>query len=121
MNELRQQHIYRNTSHSRNYKAPEVGDIVLIRDDKPLPRQKWRLCKIEKVIRGRDNFVRGVKLIVASKDGSRNVCHRPLQKIIPLEIVDAIEPKNEAINEGRPKRKAAVQGQILRRLRETYG
>ena len=120
INELRQQHIYRSSNGTSASKFPSLGDVVLIKSDTPLPRHKWRLGKVEQLIRGRDGNVRGVKLVVSSNEGSRTVCHRPLQKIIPLEIVESLEPEIVA-REERPKRKAAAEGQILRRLRETFG
>ena len=80
INELRQQHIYRSSNGTSASKFPSLGDVVLIKRDTPLPRQKWRLGKVEKLIRGRDGNVRGVKLVVSSNEGSRTVCHRPLQK-----------------------------------------
>ena len=120
INELRQQHIYRSSNATSASKFPSLGDVVLIKSDTPLPRQKWRIGKVEQLIRGRDGNVRGVKLVVSSNEGSRTVCHRPLQKIIPLEIVESLEPETVA-REERPKRKAVAEGQILRRLRETFG
>ena len=60
------------------------------------------------------------ELVVSSNEGSRTICHRPLQKIVPLEIVGSLEPETVA-REERPKRKAAAEGQMQRRLRETFG
>ena len=125
LNELRQQHLYRKDNPNRTVVPPRVGDVVIIRDDSPLPRQKWRLGKIEELVRGNDKMIRGVKLTVAAPDGSQNICHRPVQKIVPFEIVeDSLEcEKPENVNhlkEVRPIRKAALNGQCLRRLKAKF-
>ena len=51
-----------------------VTDIVLISDDKRIPRKKWQII-------GKDGNIWGAKLVVVSKSGSRNTCK--LEVIIP--------------------------------------
>ena len=58
-----------------------VGDIILICYDKRIPRNQWRLEKIEKLIIGKYGNIRGPKLVVVSKSGSRSTCYRPISKI----------------------------------------
>ena len=79
-----------------------------------------------------------MKLVVAAPDGSQNRCHRPVQKIIPFEIVN--DPKESNVDEQntddpvvkepdyedtfvgkRPTRKAAREGQLMRKLRDRFG
>ena len=84
LGELRQKQLF----NQRKTKQPNLtlGDVVLVKDDTPTPRSQWKLGRIEELIRGADNVIRGVKLSVLSKKGTRTTAHRPLQKIIPFEI-----------------------------------
>ena len=131
VNELRQHHSYK--KNSKKSQPPVIGDVVLIRDDTPLPRQRWRLGKITEHIVGRDNAIRGVKLTVSSESGNQ-VCYRPIQKIIPLEVTDeqnkVDEQETEQIENNvpeivqiqeessfrRPLRQAAREGLLRRRF-----
>lgn len=87
MNELRQYQFYHKQKNSLNINLSK-GEIVLIKDDNPQPRQNWKKGAIEELVVGRDGKTRGVKLVVFSRTGRRTTCYRPLQKIIPLEIAD---------------------------------
>ena len=94
-------------------------------------------------VKGRDGVVRGAKLKVLAKGGTQTSVYRPLQKLIPFEIVehkDAMEEEGNAEGTSTEKgetmetelemeeqsagrkspRKAAIEGQALRRLREQY-
>ena len=62
LNELRQHHLNVKQQRSSPSPPPTVGGIVIIRDDLPLSRHRWRLGKITELVTGRDNKVRGVKL-----------------------------------------------------------
>ena len=139
LNELRQSHLYRkvNVADKRNL---IVGDIVLIKDDQPLPRSKWPIAKVEQLIRGKDGNIRGAKLRSTTKTGKKGSIHRPLAKIIPFEIAEdhqtspelpitpvvTVPSPNEICekvvhNRGRTStRKAAIEGQNLRRLKERF-
>ena len=125
LNELRQKHIYiQRKASTKNILVK--NDVVLIKDDSYLPRYRWRLGKVEDLITGRDGNVRGAKLKVVSNTGEVTTCYRPVQKLIPFEIAENLE-KNDTTNDNeaivssmRPQRRAAVQGQILRQLREKY-
>ena len=43
--------------------------------------------RIEELIPGQDGLIRGAKLKAVSKTGISTTCYRPVQKIIPFEIV----------------------------------
>jgi len=90
LNELRQFHMYSRQKSKADIQLYQ-GDVVLIKDDNPQPRNNWRKGIIDDVILGRDNQPRGVKLYVISKTGRRRACYRPLQKIIPFEISNQCE------------------------------
>ena len=138
LNELRQHHLYRKSKYS-NVKSPAAGDVVLIRDDNIIPRCQWRMGRIEELIPGRDGLIRGVKLKAMSKTGISTTCYRPVQKIIPFDIVDDTDcnetiehddTKNCVNNDGslaeRPELRqipawiAAKEGNAMRKLREQY-
>ena len=136
LNELKQRHTYERKKTSGNVNL-KLKDIVLIKDDIPIPRTKWKMGKVEELIIGRDGKIRGAKLKVNSDQGTSTLVHRPIQKLIPFEIQDENVPdpsltpnvNNEESSGGasdpmhvrtRLNRRAAIEGQELRRLREQY-
>ena len=136
LQELRQHHIYRKDKTQSNVKLYK-DDVVLLMDDKLQSRNTWKKGIIDEVIYGKDSQPRGVKLSTISKTGLRSPCYRPIQKIIPFEITNRCEEKatitpncevdnndiesgENRVSEDRPKRKTAIEGQELRRLREKY-
>ena len=98
--------------------------------DEPAPRTQWRMGRVLQLVKGRDGQVRGARLKVLSKAGKQSSVHRPVQRLIPFEIQEKsvvndeeIQPEIEvpgAVSSARPRRKAAVEGQALRRVREQY-
>ena len=94
----------------------KIGDVVLIHEN--LPRSRWRLALVEKLIEGRDGWCRAAQV----KPVNGNQIQRPLQMLFPLEVQDALsdddkETKSEDIKSTsdpadpqRPsKRKAAIE------------
>ena len=49
-----------------------VGDVVLIKEDKPAPRTQWRIGKVIELVTGQDGQVRGAKLKVLAKGVENN-------------------------------------------------
>lgn len=141
INELRQTHIYQKSNIADNRNLV-MGDIVIVKDDNPLPRSRWPIAKVQEVIRGSDGHIRGAKLTTITKNGKKGSIHRPLSKIIPFEIAvdQSSQPLPDSLpltkiapvqmvencekvahNRGRTSmRKAAIEGQNLRRLREQF-
>ena len=88
---------------------------------------EWEVLQL---VKGRDGQVRGARLKVLSKAGKQSSVHRPVQRLIPFEIQEKsvvndeeIQPEIEvpgAVSSARPRRKAAVEGQAMRRVREQY-
>ena len=83
---------------SKDFRAIQVGDVVLIGDDSR-KRIDWPLAKIEELIQGRDGIARVA--ILKTKDG---LLKRPLQRIYPLEIscdntseIDLMREKNKSL------------------------
>ena len=58
----------------------QVGDLVLV-VDQDLPRGKWHLARIVRVIQGKDGLVRTAEV----KTGSSSSLLRPIQKLCLLE------------------------------------
>ena len=100
--------------------------------DVNLPSLRWKKGRITKLIKGNDGLVRGVSLDTVVSTTNKTQCiNRPLQHIIPLELRD-IQQSNKNIeiidndnselairSDGpRPRRVAAVNADILRRLRK---
>ena len=63
----------------------QIGDLVHIYGDKT-PRQQWRMGKVEKLLRGRDNVVRSAEVATVDKSLRRILIKRPIQKLYPLEV-----------------------------------
>ena len=63
----------------------KVGDVVHIYADKT-PRQQWRMGKVEKLLRGRDNEVRAAEVVTVDNSLRKIRLKRPIQKLYPLEV-----------------------------------
>ena len=68
---------------------------MLIRDDKHVPRNQWRLGKVEQLIVGKDKQIRGAKLRLISKGGVKTTAYRPVQILIAFEIVEASDDETD--------------------------
>ena len=128
---LRERHQYDRQSHHPHLQNVSIGDIVLVKDVN-LPRLRRKKGRITKLIKGNDGLVRGVSLDTVVSTTNKTQCiNRPLQHIIHLEPKD-IQQSNKNIeiidndnsepiirsDEPRPRRVAAVNANILRRLRK---
>ena len=69
----------------RTRNVEEENDIVLVHEDH-VPRVKWKLAKVIKLIPGPDSIVRSVKIEVGNIKGKPSVTKRPLEKLYSLEI-----------------------------------
>ena len=72
-------------SHKTNAECPlKVGNVVLIKQD-VVPRIRWKKGIVEKLIIGKDGFVRGAVLRTnQNKSDKTSLINRPLQLLIPL-------------------------------------
>ena len=116
--ELREAHRY--VTHKNMTSEIAVGDIVIVFDDK-LPRGLWKLGKVEGLIVGADDMVRGARVRVYVNAGRTNVIQRSVLKLYPLEIrpkaddlnqkeIDVVEKaKPEQSLQRRPRRQAAAR------------
>ena len=118
----------REIANQGNNKKPNIepGDIVLLKNDRT-KRCFWKLGKVVELLLGRDGNIRAAKVKVPSARGT-TVLSRPLQLLIPLEIRSQVEidppgmpqavtNQEQADTRTRPRRNAAVIGEILRKDR----
>lgn len=80
---LRESHQH-NSSASTGTKIA-VGDLVMVYNEKQT-RGFWKMGKVENLIVGRDEKVRGATLRVSSGNGKSSVLQRPIALLYPLEI-----------------------------------
>ena len=107
-----------------------VGDMVILKNENT-KRCFWKTCKVVELIKGKDNVFRAAKIRVAIEKGT-TVLSRPLRLLIPLEIscapaevlavenpgksgMDVVNPSTGISTYCRPRRNAAIIGEILRK------
>ena len=101
---------------------PQVGENVLIIGDEK-NRREWRKGKVVRLIKGKDDVVRGVTLL-----HKRHTIDQPLQLVCPLEIrtVENVDQSQKGrrdradVGEQRPRRAAAQRAaqRIAEQLQE---
>ncbi|XP_066934625.1 uncharacterized protein [Clytia hemisphaerica] len=126
LQELRQNNIYR--KNTDNDVKLRVGEVILIKGEKMVPRAEWRTGIVEELVKGRDGKIRGAKIKTTSKKDIQHPFTDPVQKLIKLEIEgDKAEQtlkekpkvdKHVESTRSRPTRRAAIEG-VLRRLKNT--
>ena len=98
-----------------------INDVVILHDQGTSQRAFWKLARITDLIKGRDEKVRGARVLVA---GKKTLIERPLQELFPLEVhashAESTNPNSITedepcgVNDGvsatqtRPRRTAAV-------------
>ena len=86
--ELREHHMYVSKRRTSERDILRVGDVVIIKPESSVtPRNSWRLGRVDSLVVGEDGRVRGANLFTRSKEGRKSAITRPLQKIIPFEIL----------------------------------
>ena len=96
-------------------KMPKMNDIVIIYEEN-IPRQLWKLGRIVELYKSNDGKKRGARVKVG-KTGQ--LIDRPLNRLFPLELNthDTSNEDNKVDNTvSRPKRTAAIEGEIRRRF-----
>jgi len=84
---------------SQAHNTPQMGDIVLIKEN--LPRGRWKTGAIHKLIKGRDQVVRSAKVLTSPN----TYLHRALNLLYPIECpIDTRIPtdSNEAVDQTEP-------------------
>ena len=75
---------------ARKDSSIKIGDVVLLQEN--LPRSRWRLALLEKLIEGRD----GCCCTPQVKLANGNRIQRPLQFLFPLEVQDTASDHKES-------------------------
>ena len=88
LTQLREQHS--RVKKSNSLRVAQVGDIVSIHDHK-VPRQMWRMGKIERLLTGRDGHVRSALVRVKAGNSVTSQWKRPLQRLYPLEVQHQVD------------------------------
>ena len=114
-------------SDNRGEPTVHVGDIVTVHEEKT-PRGFWRLGKIEKVIESKDGLIRGATVKAVTPTGQISLINRPITKLFPVEIASReleelsntpdVVDNGENRRDGRPRRAAALDADLLRRMRD---
>ena len=93
--ELREFHKVR--SHVKDNELIKLNDIVLISEEN-IKRNKWRIGRINKLLRGNDGKVRGAEVVVVNKTGN-GLLRRPISKLFPFESKDSHKEIDDDTNE----------------------
>ena len=59
--------------------------------------------RVEKLLVGRDNIVRAVKLVTLDKSNKIITLNRPLRNLYPLELSSCVDEKKHEDQESEPK------------------
>ena len=125
LNELREHH-------KANSRTATVEIVVVVVKNENLPRSRWSLGRVTKLIKSGDNEIRGAIVKVSTHArGRSSTLKRPIQHLYPVElsgrntenlttrVVD--EPatcKNQSVKRTLPWRMAAINADIIRRLND---
>ena len=73
---------------------PQVGDVVLIKED--LPRGRWKIGRIQELVKGKDQLIQSAKVLISPK----RFLHRPLSLLYPIECPEekVIRDDHEKLN-----------------------
>ena len=83
------------------------------------PRIMWRKGWIADYIKGRDGKIRGVKLVIINSKSEKVQLSRPLQLIIPLEIISSKTNDIALNNTNTDKNTNPDQNEITNEIRNT--
>lgn len=101
-----------------------MADIVLIKENFKVPRNVWKFGKVIEILKVKAGNTRGAKLPTVSSSGVQQNFYRSVQKLILFKIFKSNFNSNENHDDGhrcnneRPARRAAVQGEQLRKTRD---
>ena len=80
--------------------VPEVGEVVLLRNEKT-PRRKWRLARVlEAKVNPRDGKVRTCVIQTHNEEGKPTILNRSPNFLIPLELRHSEEERKSIPGEG---------------------
>ena len=106
-----------------NKEGVSVGDLVVLKNDST-SRIYWKLAKVEELIYGADGKARAAVVKVANNTNRPVYLRRVIQHLIPIEVQactrqitqrELSRPETRVNDNQRPRRIAAVVGEINRR------
>ena len=102
------------TSTNKNHPTISLNDVVLIERK---PRSTWKMGIVLEVVKGKDGNIRGTIVRVPK---SNSLITRPICKLWHIESLrecsDEIVTVNDNTIKERPKREAAILGNIKRKF-----
>ena len=128
---------------TREGPSKSVGDVVILKNDST-KRLFWKLAIVRELLTGNDGKVRAAMIKVTDDLNKTRLLRRSTQHLIPIEVKDkdrSLQPVEEVeesqpscstsadndaastenvVNTGRPRRQAAVVGELNRRINKTY-
>ena len=63
----------------------QEGDIVTVHGEN-LPRNIWRIARVESLIKGKDGHARGAVVRLGERGNKSTTLKRPTQRLFPLEV-----------------------------------
>ena len=104
------------TSANKNHPTISLNDVVLIEEERK-PRSTWKMGIVVELIKGKDDNVRGAIVRVPK---SNSLITRPICKLYHIESLrecsDEIVTVNDNAIKERPKREAAILGNIKQKF-----
>ena len=114
LNMLRENH--KITSTNKNHPTISLNDIVFIEEERK-PRSTWKIGIVVELIKGKDDNVQGAIVRVPK---SNYLITKPICKLYHIESLregsDEIVTVNDNTIKERPKREAAILGNIKRKF-----
>ena len=104
------------TSANKNHPTISLNDVVLIEEERK-PRSTWKMGIVVELIKGKDDNVRGAIVKVPKLN---SLITRPICKLYHIESLrecsDEIVTVNDNAIKERPKREAAILGNIKQKF-----
>ena len=112
LTELRE---HQNTKRPKSGEKVRVGDVVTIFEEK-LPRQSWRMGRVERLLRGKDGKIRSAVVRVHQIGQKSTSFRRPLRKLYPVELNEEEDVINASDVEPEiafvPDHEVGIQGKL---------
>ena len=101
LTELRE---HQNTKKPKSGEKVSIGDVVTIFEEK-LPRQGWRMGRVERLLQGKDGQIRSAVVRVHQGGQKSTLFRRPLRKLYPVELNENEEEDvyNAEMNDVEPE------------------
>ena len=94
-----------------NKLTPNINDIVIVYEEKQ-PRNKWKLGRIDSLIKGTDGQIRGANVMMGK---TKNLISRPVNKLYPIEFANCDKPSVQNKDVNRTQREAAMLADLKRK------